>query len=114
MSLAQSVHYSASRHAQLLRDITELDYVPSALSQQSTYLKDLREQVRAADASLKALHAATKKEWKEHVELKDSSVRKFGHKLIGKGDKFKEKVSKEERCAFIYLYPVWLSKMVPA
>ena len=103
MSLAQSVHYSASRHAQLLRDITELEYVPSALSQQSAYLQDLRDQVRAADASLKELRLATKKEWKEHVELKDSSMRKLGHKLIGKGDKFKEKVSKEERCVFVHL-----------
>lgn len=97
MSLAQTVQYSAARHNQLVRDIAALDYVPSALSQHNAYLTDVRDRLRTSDGVIESLKKKTKKEWKEHVELKDSTMRKFGNTLIGRGAKFKERISKEER-----------------
>jgi molecular chaperone GrpE (heat shock protein) len=92
-----AIQASASRHAELVRGINELDYAKPALAQCSAYLKDLQTQVKRSEADLKRLAKSTEKERAEHIELKKSLTRKWSSKLVGRGDKYEKKVTKEEK-----------------
>jgi hypothetical protein len=92
------VHNAAGRHSALLHELATLDSVPSALAQPTTYVNDLQEQKTLADRELALSEKRTEKERAEHIELHKSVGRKWASKLTGRGDKFVERVSKEERC----------------
>lgn len=82
--------------------IAELDYIPSAVSQQTAYLKDLEVQLRRSEEKLKKLAETTKKERKEHEALRDSTARRLAHKLTGRREKFEARASKEERYVLLH------------
>ncbi|KAG5633829.1 hypothetical protein DXG03_006618, partial [Asterophora parasitica] len=84
-------------HSRIMGGIAELDYVPSALSHQNTYVKDLENQLKQSEATLKNLSEKTTKERREHASLRDSTARRLAHKLTGRREKFEAKESKEER-----------------
>lgn len=96
-STTSAIHASSAAHTALLNGIAELDYAPPALSQCSTYLADLRTQKARSDQELKGLKKSTEKERNEHLEIQKSITRKWSNRLVGRGQKFKERVSKEER-----------------
>jgi hypothetical protein len=93
----QVILENATYHSRLLSSIAEFDYVPSALAQQTNYLKEIEAQHNRSEAKLKKLSETTKKERKEHEDLRDSTARRLAHKLTGRKEKFKERENKEER-----------------
>ncbi|KAJ6554489.1 hypothetical protein B0H19DRAFT_948367 [Mycena capillaripes] len=97
MSTADAVLQNAAYHAQLLTGISELDYVPPALTQQDSYIGGLEQEVAALARKIKALEWKTTKERKEHEALRDSTTRRFAARLTGRKEKFEAKASKEER-----------------
>ncbi|KAJ3795748.1 hypothetical protein GGU11DRAFT_208666 [Lentinula aff. detonsa] len=90
---------SATYHLSLLQKIETLQYAPSALNQQSKYLHDLEVEIGKIKQEVQQLGEKTKKERKEHEELRDSTTRKLAAKLKGKAgiEKFEAKKEKEER-----------------
>lgn len=97
MSTTQSIQAAATKHSELLQGIAELDYAPSAYEQSTSYLQDLSARKEEADQALKNLLKKTEKERQEHLDLQKSVARKWANKLVGRGDKFAEKATKEER-----------------
>jgi 3-dehydroquinate synthase class II len=95
--IADVVRVFASRHVELVQGINELDYAKPALEQCSAYLKDLQVQVKQSDADLQRLAKSTEKERAEHIELKKSITRKWSSKLVGRAEKYEQKVTKEEK-----------------
>jgi hypothetical protein len=92
-----AIQASAGRHAELVREINELDYAKPALDQCSAYLRDLKGQKDVSTAALARLAKSTAKERTEHIELKKSITRKWSSKLVGRGEKFQKRVTKEEK-----------------
>ncbi|KAJ6578810.1 hypothetical protein DFH09DRAFT_1148375 [Mycena vulgaris] len=97
MNTTEAVVQNAPYHAQLLAAITELDYVPPALTQQQSYIAGLETEAKRAVGKIKALEVKTKKERKEHEALRDSTARRLAAKLTGRKEKFEAKASKEEQ-----------------
>jgi len=93
----QNIVANAQYHSQLLASIAELEYVPSALTQQESFIANLEAQRSQTEAAISKLAKATKKERKEHESLRDSTARRLAHKLTGRKEKFEAKASKEER-----------------
>jgi hypothetical protein len=100
-----AIQASASRHAELVRGINELDYSKPALEQCSAYLRDLKGQKDMSIAALGRLAKSTEKERTEHIELKKSITRKWSSKLVGRGEKFQKRVTKEEKLVQIMAAP---------
>jgi DNA repair protein RadC len=98
MEAPEAIVANSHHHTRLLNTIADLEYVPQAKKQQATYIKDLESQVWALQQNITQLAAKTKKERKEHETLRDSTSRRFAHKLIGKKQEYLAKESKEERC----------------
>lgn len=92
-----SILENAVYHGDLLSSIAELDYVPSAQTQQAVYLKDLENELRKSEQQAKELSKTTAILREKHQDLHDSTARRLIHKLSGKGDKFAERESEEER-----------------
>ncbi|KAG6889689.1 hypothetical protein C0995_015437 [Termitomyces sp. Mi166 len=93
----QALRDNAAYHARLISAISELDYVPSALKHQTSYVDDLQTRLKQSEAQLKKLSEMTNKERKEHEYLRDSTARRLAHKLTGRKDQFQAMVTKEER-----------------
>ncbi|KDR78264.1 hypothetical protein GALMADRAFT_119275 [Galerina marginata CBS 339.88] len=98
MSDAQdAILANADYHTRLLSTIAELEYVPTARKHQVNYVKDLESQLDSGKKKIVQLAEKTKKERKEHEVLRDSTARRFAHKLVGKREKYEARESKEER-----------------
>jgi hypothetical protein len=97
MSTTSIIQASAEKHADLLREIANLDYAPSALEQSSEYVQDLTQQKAHAQKQLDKLTKEMAREREEHLDLQRSVTRKWANKLVGRGDKFAERATKEER-----------------
>ncbi|KAK6439741.1 hypothetical protein LTR95_004043 [Oleoguttula sp. CCFEE 5521] len=98
-SFAMRLQSAAARNKELLSIIAQTDHAPSALSQNTVYIIDLDAQLNKTDVELKKLHAITEDERKDHVEYRDSTFKRYAHKMGGrKGqEKFTSKQEKEER-----------------
>ncbi|KAJ3890154.1 hypothetical protein GG344DRAFT_89045 [Lentinula edodes] len=98
-STLSQIRSSASYHLSLLQTLESLQYAPSALNQQSKYLRDLQAELASVKKEVKQLGEKTKKERKEHEELRDSTTRRLAARLKGKSglEKFEAKKEKEER-----------------
>ncbi|KAH9477103.1 hypothetical protein JR316_0011019 [Psilocybe cubensis] len=97
MDAQEAIVANAGYHTRLLNTIAELEYVPVAKKNQSSYIKDLENQVSASQQRIIRLAEKTKKERKEHEALRDATTKRFAHKLLGKREKFEARESKEER-----------------
>ncbi|KAF7369820.1 hypothetical protein MVEN_00314900 [Mycena venus] len=91
------VRENAAYHAQLLAAVAELDYIPSAVEQQDSYIAGLENQLRLLGPKIASLEMQTKKEREEHEALRDSATRRFAATITGRKDKYEAKASKEER-----------------
>ncbi|KAF9074408.1 hypothetical protein BDP27DRAFT_1214248 [Rhodocollybia butyracea] len=89
----------APYHLSLLQTLDSLQYAPSALKQQTSYLRDLQAELQSVQEMVKGLGDKTKKERKEHEELRDSTRRRLTARLKGKAgvEKLEAKKEKEER-----------------
>jgi len=97
--LTQALTNAASRNRELLSVLAETDYADKTLQQNAAYITDLDSQIKATDKELKKLHSVTEDERKDHVKYRDSTFKRYAHKLGGrKGEaKFHSKSEKEER-----------------
>ncbi|KAK5138460.1 hypothetical protein LTR08_000046 [Meristemomyces frigidus] len=89
---------AAQKNHELLATLSQTDYAAPALIQNTAYVSDLKVQVTATENELKKLHEITEEERKDHVKYRDSTLKRFKHKLggqKGKG-KFASKQEKEE------------------
>lgn len=90
---------AANRNRELLSTLAETDYAATALRQNTSYISDLESQLKTTDKEIRKLHAITEDERKDHVKYRDSTFKRYAHKLGGrKGEaKFVSKSEKEER-----------------
>ncbi|KAF8816955.1 hypothetical protein BYT27DRAFT_7229196 [Phlegmacium glaucopus] len=93
----EAIVANAAYHASLLTAISQFEYVPSAKKHQISYIKDIEGQLATIQGEVAQLAEKTKKERKEHETLRDSTGRRFAHKLLGKREKYEAMASKEER-----------------
>jgi len=96
---------AASKNGELLSTLAQTDHAAPGLKQSLAYISDLETQLAALDKELKKLHEVTEDERKDHLKYRDSTVKRFAHKLGGK--KGKEKfVTKQEvlKHAVGYMY----------
>lgn len=95
----QALANAAVRNRELLSTLAQTDYAATALQQNKSYTSDLESQIRATDKELKKLHTITEDERKDHLKYRDSTFKRYAHKLGGsKGQaKFSSKSEKEER-----------------
>jgi hypothetical protein len=97
--LTQALTNAATRNRELLSILAQTDYADRTLQQNATYISDLDSQIKATDKELKKLHSVTEDERKDHVRYRDSTFKRYAHKLGGrKGEaRFTSKSEKEER-----------------
>lgn len=97
--LSQSLINAATRNRELLAVLAETDYAAKTLQQNASYVADLEPQLKTTEKEIHRLHAITEGERKDHVKYRDSTFKRYAHKLGGsKGQaKFVSKSEKEER-----------------
>ena len=97
--LTQALTNAVTRNRELLSTLAQTDYADKTLQQNASYISDLDSQIKATDKELKKLHTQTEDERKDHVKYRDSTFKRYAHKLGGsKGQaKFASKSEKEER-----------------
>jgi len=93
----EAILANAAYHTRLLTTIGQLDYIPSAKKHQISYIEDLDGQLATIQKEVAQLAEKTKRERKEHETLRDSTSRRFAHKLLGKAEEYEAKANKEER-----------------
>ena len=103
----EAILANASYHSRLLTTIGHLEYVPSAKKHQISYIEDLEGQLAQIQKEVAQLAEKTKKERKEHETLRDSTSRRFAHKLLGKAEKYEAKANKEERYGWVLFFFVF-------
>ncbi|CZT19005.1 uncharacterized protein RCC_04850 [Ramularia collo-cygni] len=97
--LDSALRDAADKNHELLSELSQTDFAPSSLKQNTSYISDLKSQIAATDKELSRLHQITEDEKKDHVKYRDSNVKRWAHKLGGqKGkEKFTSKQEKEEK-----------------
>jgi serine phosphatase RsbU (regulator of sigma subunit) len=97
--LTQALTNAATRNSELLIVLAETDYAPKTLQQNTSYITDLEAQLKKTEKDLIRLHEKTEWERKDHLKYRDSTFKRYAHKLGGsKGQaKFVSKSEKEER-----------------
>jgi len=84
MATSEAIHSNAQYHADLLQTLSSIEYAPSALTEQTRYLQDLRAQLAQVKGKVDKLAEKTKKERKEHEDIRDSMVRRVASKVVGR------------------------------
>ena len=107
----EAILANAAYHSRLLTTIADLEYVPSAKKHQISYIEDLEGQSATLQKEVAQLAEKTKKERKEHETLRDSTGRRFAHKLLGKAEKYEAKANKEERYGVCDFTSCWDSRL---
>ncbi|KAF6828747.1 hypothetical protein CMUS01_08456 [Colletotrichum musicola] len=95
--LESKIRQAAVRNRDLLAILASTDHAIPDLIQQRRLIADLEAQLRDSDKNVKSLDQRRKKELKDHEKYRDSVMRRFMHKAVGKRDKFDEKAAREER-----------------
>lgn len=95
----QALSDAAERNRELLAILADTDHAATALQQNTSFISDLNSQIFKTDKELRRLHTITEDERKDHVKYRDSTFKRYAHKLGGrKGEaKFASKSEKEER-----------------
>ncbi|TKA24832.1 hypothetical protein B0A50_06561 [Salinomyces thailandicus] len=97
--LSSTLREASDKNNELLSTLSQTEYAPPSLKQNTAYIDDLKSQIASTDKELKKLHETTEDERKEHLKYRDSTVKRFMHKLGGSSgkEKFASKQEKEER-----------------
>jgi hypothetical protein len=121
-STTEAVRQNATLHDNLFREVSALDYVPAALQSQGNYITELETTLKQTRDAIKKMETATKKEKKEHQDIRSSTARcvscvlvanlrqtltslsnrKFAYRISGKKEKFEQRIEKEERQVLRY------------
>lgn len=88
---------AAADNARLLRTLSETDYAISALQQSTSYITSVKTEISQQELKLRRVKVKSAKEYEEHVNYRDSHMRRLAYKLGGKKEKFEAEASKEER-----------------
>jgi len=91
------IQAAAADNERLLKTLSETDYAPSALEQNSSYITTLKKEIAQQELKLKKVTQKVGKEYAEHKTYNESHMRRLAYKLGGKKEKFEAKASKEER-----------------
>ncbi|EJD37394.1 hypothetical protein AURDEDRAFT_154375 [Auricularia subglabra TFB-10046 SS5] len=97
MSLAQKILAAAERHAAILSELSSLDHVSAALALQVKKVDEIQELVKEAVTRGQEAELEKIKEWRRHRSFQGPGVRKLAAKMVGRGDEWKEKATKEEQ-----------------
>lgn len=99
LQLTQALIIAAARNRELLSTLSQTDYATKTLQQNTSYISDLDSQIKTTKKELQKLHAVTEDERKDHLKYRDSTFKRYAHKIGGsKGQaKFATKAEKEER-----------------
>ncbi|GKT41045.1 uncharacterized protein ColSpa_01226 [Colletotrichum spaethianum] len=95
--LESKILQAAVKNRELLAVLADTDNAIPDLTQQRRLIADLDHQLQQSDKNIGALDARRKKELKDHEKYRDSVMRRFVHKAVGKRDKFDERAAREER-----------------
>ncbi|KAJ7858609.1 hypothetical protein B0H14DRAFT_3633121 [Mycena olivaceomarginata] len=100
MSTKEAILRDSSSHAQLLAQITELDYVPPALQHKNTYIATLEKKLIELENQISRLkQTAIKKERQKHEAMHDTNeatTERIVAKITRRKEKVETKASKEE------------------
>ncbi|KAK8088988.1 hypothetical protein PG997_003949 [Apiospora hydei] len=99
-STTERIQTNSDRNSLLLSILSETDHAKPSLQQHELYLGDLERQLADATKWVKEVDKRRQKELKEHMNYRDSVVKRFAYKVSGNNDKFEEKAAKEERDYF--------------
>ncbi|TDZ29853.1 hypothetical protein C8035_v004041 [Colletotrichum spinosum] len=91
------IRHAAVKNRELLATLSSTDHAAPDLAQQRRLIADLEAQLAASDETVARLDARRKKELKDHEKYRDSVMRRFAHKAVGRSTKFDEKAAREER-----------------
>uniref|UniRef100_L2FMJ6 Uncharacterized protein n=1 Tax=Colletotrichum fructicola (strain Nara gc5) TaxID=1213859 RepID=L2FMJ6_COLFN len=95
--LESKIRQAAVKNRELLSTLSSTNHAVPDLAQQRRLIADLEHQLAASDKHVKELDTRRRKELKDHEKYRDSVMRRFVHKAVGKRDKFDEKAAREER-----------------
>ncbi|TKW55175.1 hypothetical protein CTA1_11973 [Colletotrichum tanaceti] len=110
--LESKIRQAAVRNRELLAVLADTDNATPDLAQQRRLIADLDQQLQQSDKNVRALDGRRKKELKDHEKYRDSVMRRFAHKAVGKRDRFDEKAAREEREYFDVLQEEHREKVV--
>ncbi|KAJ9114981.1 hypothetical protein QFC22_005309 [Naganishia vaughanmartiniae] len=79
--MSDDIAARAVEHDNLLRAIEAVDYAPPTLKQVQEQLKQSQKRLEEDDKKLKAFEAATKKEYKEWIEIRDRTHKRIWTKI---------------------------------
>ncbi|KAA8564758.1 hypothetical protein MFRU_008g03990 [Monilinia fructicola] len=88
---------SATQNARLLSILSRTDHAPSEYAQIKQYQSSIENIVTQQKRRVKALAAASAKEYQEHEEYQESTIKRLVYKLSGRKHKFIEKEEEEHR-----------------
>ncbi|RAL58137.1 hypothetical protein DID88_002377 [Monilinia fructigena] len=88
---------SATQNARLLSILSRTDYAPTEYAQIKQYQSSIENIITQQKRRVKALTAASAKEYQEHEEYEESTVKRLVYKLSGRKHKFIEKEEEEHR-----------------
>ncbi|EPQ26391.1 uncharacterized protein PFL1_06039 [Pseudozyma flocculosa PF-1] len=97
MSLQETLRAASARNTALLATLAATDHAEPALVELERHIEDLTDSLACQTKLLGDLEAKRKAEHREHVEYRDSIVRRFAYKVARKQERFEEKASKEEQ-----------------
>jgi hypothetical protein len=96
-SITTQIQAAAPRNRELLTILSETDHASPALEQQRRYLADLETELKSTQQQIRVLDRKREKELKEHVQYRDSVMKRLAYKVGRKTDKFEARAAKEER-----------------
>ncbi|KAI9642149.1 hypothetical protein NHQ30_008951 [Ciborinia camelliae] len=88
---------SATQNAHLLSILSRTDHAPSEYAQVKQYQLSLEDIISREAQRVRALTARSAKEYQDHEEYQDSTVKRLAYKLSGRKHKFVEKEEQEHR-----------------
>lgn len=99
-SITTQIQAAAPRNRELLSILSETDHAPPSLEQQRRLIADLESELASTTRQIQSLDRRREKELKEHVQYRDSVMKRLAYKVGRKTDKFEARAAKEERDYF--------------
>lgn len=91
------IRQAASRNAELLQILADTDNATPDLANQIAYIKDLETQYTENHTKIRKSKYKREKEFHDHEKYRDSVMRRFAYKALGKQEEFTERAKKEEQ-----------------
>lgn len=95
--ITDKINLAANRNKELLTTLSKTDHARPELEQQELYIADLVTEIALSRQHVDQLDKKRQKELKEHASYRDSVMKRFAYKVVGKKERFEEKANKEEK-----------------